>query len=118
MKGKMKMNYQQGDVLVKKIDAIPKGAVKKEYREGYSVLAWGEITGHAHCLVENKTELFEFNQQMFLRVKEDTDLLHQKLNGSKAVDAHTPITLPKGDYYIGIVKEYDYFTDEARYVAD
>jgi hypothetical protein len=47
---------------------------------------------------------------LFLRVKSDEAVLtHQE---------HHDCVLPKGDYQIGIVQEYDHFLEEARHVAD
>ena len=42
------MYYQQGDVIIEKIDEIPTNAVKKEVVR--VVLAEGESTGHAHVI--------------------------------------------------------------------
>ena len=115
----MRKIYGHGDIIVKEIDKIPEGSSKKKpTKEGYHVLAYGEITGHAHCLHSDKTELLENNNIVYLRCLNDTELKHPKLDGSQARDAHKTIVLPKGDYQIGIVKEFDYFTGEARNVAD
>lgn len=114
----MKKLYGHGDVILKETKKIPDGAVKKEYTQGFSVLAYGEISGHAHCLIQEKSELYEHNGKKYLRCLDDVELKHQKLDGTSAQNAHKTITLPKGDYQIGIVKEFDYFTGEARNVAD
>ena len=114
----MKKIYGHGDVIIKEIDAIPVDAKLKSQTKGYNVLAYGEITGHAHCLDGSKTKLYEYKEEVLLRCLEDIELKHQKLDGTQAKDAHDTIVLPKGDYQIGIVKEFDYFTGEARNVAD
>ena len=41
--------YRQGDVLFKKIDALPEGERKK--REN-GIVAYGEVTGHHHSLAK------------------------------------------------------------------
>ncbi len=110
--------YGHGDVIVKQIKEIPEGLKVKKTTEGFNVLAYGEITGHAHCLVSDKTIVFEDGEKMYLKCTEEVELKHQKLDGTQAQDAHQTITLPKGDYQIGIVKEFDYFTGESRNVAD
>jgi hypothetical protein len=33
-------------------------------------------------------------------------------------EEHQPITVPPGTYVVRIVREYDHFSEEARYVAD
>jgi len=114
----MKNIYGHGDVIIKEVEGIPEGAKKKEYTQGFSVLAYGEISGHAHCLEGTKTELYETEGVVYLRCLEDVELKHQKLDGSQAKDAHKTIVLPKHDYQVGIVKEFDYFTGESRNVAD
>lgn len=114
----MKNQYQQGDVLLTQIKEIPKKAKSEVPIQGYSVLAYGEISGHAHCLVAEKTQLFSDGDKRYLRALEDVELAHHKLDGSAAHHAHKPFTIKKGDYLIGIVQEFDYFTGEARNVAD
>jgi len=110
--------YGHGDIIVKEIKKIPEGAIKKQLTKGYNVLAYGEITGHAHCLTGTKTELLEYEGIKYLRCLDEVDLKHQKLDGTQAKDAHSTIVLPKGDYQICTIKEFCYFTGEARNVAD
>ena len=44
--------YRQGDVLLRAIDAIPDSATFTVERDaGRIVLAYGEVTGHAHAIV-------------------------------------------------------------------
>jgi len=98
------MYYQQGDVIIKKVSAI------KGKKLAHLTLAEGEATGHHHTITEGKAELYEHEGTLFLKVKsEEAKLTHQE---------HKPITLPKGDWEIGIVQEYDHFAEEARRVAD
>ncbi len=44
--------YRQGDVLLMKVSALPKGAAKKA-PDRRVVLAWGETSGHAHAIEGN-----------------------------------------------------------------
>jgi len=115
----MKKLYGHGDVIVKEIDEIPKNANKMPYTDRFSVLAYGEISGHAHCLEADKTELFkDDNGQVYLRCNQDVELKHQKLDGSASKDAHGTIVIPKKDYKIDIKREYCHFLKKAREVAD
>lgn len=51
-------HYRQGDVIIERIDALPKN-IKPVAREGGRViLAHGEVTGHAHAIAERGTEKF------------------------------------------------------------
>ena len=98
------MLLQQGDVLIKRVTSI-KGEKLK-----HLTLALGAATGHHHTVTEGDAELYEHEGTLFLKVKsENATLTHQE---------HLPITIPKGDYKIGIVQEYDHFAEEARNVAD
>lgn len=101
--------FQQGDVLI--VEAkVPKGAKPVQAQGGRFILAEGEVTGHAHAIEEcPDVELFEHEGTLYLRTKDDTTVKHEE---------HGPVTVPKGDYEIGIVQEYDYDTEERRNVAD
>jgi hypothetical protein len=99
------MLYQQGDVLIKKVDGV-KGKLVK----GSLTLAKGEKTGHHHTVTEGEAELYDSNGVLYLHVESDVaTLTHQE---------HDVVVLPKGDYEIGIVQEYDHFVEEARSVQD
>jgi hypothetical protein len=98
------MMIQQGDVLIKKVNAI------KGKKVNHLTLAVGEATGHHHTITEGDAELYEENGTLFLHVEsEKATLTHQE---------HKPVEIPKGDYEIGIVKEFDHFLEESRNVAD
>ncbi len=43
-------HVRQGDVLVLEIDDIPKDARRVPRDDGRVVLAYGEVTGHAHAI--------------------------------------------------------------------
>lgn len=102
----MNQYYQQGDCLIKRINNIPKEAVKQKT----SVLVEGEHTGHAHRIGNAKTAvLFVVGMAVYLRAFKDTPIEHEE---------HNTIILPPGDYQIDRVKEYDHFEEEAGYVAD
>jgi len=98
------MMLQQGDVLLKKVTGI------KGKKLDHLTLAQGEKTGHHHTITEGDAELYEENGVLYLRVKSDSaTLTHQE---------HLPIEIEKGDYQIGIVREYDHLSDEVRNVTD
>lgn len=113
--------WQQGDVILQEV-IIPKGNFE---RIADPVLQWGEVTNHAHRLqmfthegnkasagVSNpKWELLldKETKTKYLNVFEPTALSHEE---------HHTITIPPGEYRIGIVQEYDHFAEEARQVLD
>ena len=97
------MLIQQGDVLIKRVDSIPASAKKVSHNK----LAEGEVTGHAHRAQGG--QIYEENGVLYLHTDEETQVVHEE---------HDVVTIPKGDWQIGIVKEYDHFAEEARRVAD
>ncbi len=69
MKTAMSMMLRQGDVLLSAVKAIPAGAKPVPRDAGRVVLAYGEVTGHAHAVMEAECELLEETaDDRFLRV--------------------------------------------------
>jgi hypothetical protein len=96
--------FQQGDVILVKVSEI------KGKKLNHLILAEGEVTGHCHEITKGDAELYKHEGTLFLRVASDTaELTHQE---------HKTIILPKGDFEIKKVKEYDHFLEEARRVQD
>lgn len=100
----MKM-IQQGDVLIRR-SVIPKTAKRKD---GRAVVAYGEVTGHCHEVIGEGVEVYEENGTLYVHAPQGGTIQHEE---------HKPISLPPGDYQIGIVKEYDHFAEESRNVRD
>lgn len=103
--------YRQGDVLIERIAQRPDGLKPVERDKGRLVLAYGEVTGHAH-VVEGEAELFaaEDLQEMddrFLRVEKEAQVVHEE---------HGTIPLPPGDYRVRRQREYS--PERIRQVAD
>lgn len=103
-----KINAQQGDVLLRKIDRIPKGDVKV-ISKGKMVLAEGEVTGHYHGIEESESELIQIGEKILLNLKNTATLTHQE---------HHAITLEPGIWEVGKVQEFDYFSMMQRPVVD
>jgi hypothetical protein len=95
---------QQGDVILKRVEKV------RGKKLTHLVLAEGEKTGHKHQIIEGDAELYEENGTLYLRVNSDQAIL--------AHEEHKHQVIKKGDYQIGIVREYDHFAEEARNVAD
>ena len=91
--------YRQGDVSIMAAKRIPAKARKVK---GELVLARGEVTGHAHRIVEGQAFLYRFATGMlYLRVlSEFAKLYHEE---------HEDVLLPKGDYEIRRQREFDPF---------
>jgi len=91
-------------VLIKKVTEI------KGKKLNHLTLARGEHTGNHHTITEGDAELYEHEGTLFLKVKsENATLTHQE---------HKEVIIPKGDYKIDSVQEYDHFKEEARRVQD
>lgn len=107
------MKFAHGDVIVRAVASIPKGA---KPRAG-GVLQEGEHTGHAHRLhptTEVITQapgfsLFEKDGTIYARIDALTALRHEE---------HKEILLAPGNYKIGIIREYDPFEKVIRNVMD
>jgi hypothetical protein len=109
-----RIKYQQGDVLLKEIksyglsEEFSAKKIKKGRKLDHLVLAEGEVTGHVHQITAGVAELVILGNTTLLKVLSD----YAKLKH----DTHDEIEIPKGDYVIDIVKEYDEI--EERRVAD
>ena len=101
--------YQQSDVIIKTVDNIPDSAKRVEAGERGYVLAHGE-SGHSHVLdALPTTSFFSDNGFMFFSLLAPQRVRHEE---------HKEITLPAGNYKVGIVKEVDPFSEEAKNVMD
>lgn len=105
-----KGQIRQGDVYLMPINAteIPASATVRKRDNGRVVLAYGEVTGHAHALTAPGVELLEANGVEFLKVDEvSAALLHEE---------HNRIDIPQGTYRI--VHQREYSPEAIRNVAD
>lgn len=101
MAAKKKPLYRQGDVLIKRVGKIPTGLATVPRDKGRVILAYGEITGHAHAVVGEVELLATDVEEMelrFLRVEgEMAEVVHEE---------HSTITLPAGLYEVRRQREY------------
>jgi hypothetical protein len=103
--------YRQGDVLIERVAALPEKLEPVPRDRGRLVLAYGEVTGHAH-VVEGPAELFVESdlkelEDRFLRVETEAAVVHEE---------HGTVTLPPGDY--AVRRQREYAPEESRLVAD
>ena len=102
----MSKQFRQGDVLLVKVDALPDGAVAQEV-DGRIVLAYGEVTGHAHAVGLEGATLYKSNGEDLLKVFKPSALVHEE---------HSPIALDPGVYKV--VRQREYTPQEIRRVSD
>lgn len=116
------MQVRQGDVFVESVKK-PKNLVGREFKEapkegGRTVLAHGEVTGHAHALPGDLAHLFvpvdeRSRQEPRLRVIKSAVLFHEEHHQPET--GHV-IQLPAGDYEV--IRQREYEPGEIRNVAD
>jgi hypothetical protein len=100
--------YRQGDVLFKKVKAVPVGG--KARKSGH--ILEGEATGHIHRVAEAQlaeAEVLDCGAGLFMRVSGEggVSIVHEE---------HNPILLPPGNYEI--VRQREYSPEEIRNVED
>jgi len=91
--------FRQGDVLIREVKEIPEGAKKIPRDNGRVVLAYGEVTGHSHAIMDPSVNFVvnEATLQRYLDVPKRSALNHEE---------HDEIQLPKGKYEVVIQREW------------
>jgi hypothetical protein len=115
---------RQGDVFLKRVDAMPKGVEKMKREGGRVVLAHGEVTGHMHAIAEKHVQQFRAPVG-----KNEAGDFKLRAGGSMAVtfikvdkpcllthDEHEAIQIQPGVYEVRRQREYQ--RGEIRQVAD
>jgi hypothetical protein len=90
-------HVRQGDVLIVAVDRVPDDALPVTRDHGRVVLAYGEVTGHAHAIRAHGAALLERDAVRYLRVDAPVELEHEE---------HATIELPPGDFKVVIQREY------------
>lgn len=95
------MLWRQGDVLIRSTDKIPANLMEVPRDKGRVILAYGEVTGHAHAVIGDDvlflaTDLDEMSRR-FLKVEGEAAVVHEE---------HDTITLPAGAYEVVRQREY------------
>jgi hypothetical protein len=106
----MPRQYRQGDVLLCAIDQVPAGARPVPNDGDRVVVAFGELTGHAHAFAAAEAQMLweKASQRSFLVIGEGgARLCHEE---------HDPILVPEGNYELRRQREYS--PRMARFVGD
>jgi hypothetical protein len=88
--------YRQGDVLIQQIEKLPQGCNLVEW-EGRVILAYGEVTGHAHAISTDYAKMYTWEGDRLLEIKPGAKLVHEE---------HATIMLPEGFYKVIQQREY------------
>ena len=108
--------YRQGDVLLLKVEELP----KKRRKITSDIILKGEVTGHAHKIVngtlyfgtpilETDGESFRSMTVMYVQAKKGAKLVHEE---------HGLIDLEPGFYEVRTQREYDGMDRPYRQVID
>lgn len=103
----VKQTAQQGDVIFRKLGAIPKGEAVTVGR-GRCVVAHGE-SGHSHVIDDDEAELIQIGGRMILSLGKASIVQH---------DEHKAFRLEPGIWEVGRIQEYDYIGKITRPVQD
>ena len=116
----MKKAYLHGDVVLREVGLLPKGAKKIEPEQRGYVLSEGEQTGHYHAIKElNGCGMYELDGVLYLDVETDKEIFHQEHKSKfSCVKTGVEVPLKKGVYEISFPQEYDHFEKMSRRVAD
>jgi hypothetical protein len=101
--------YRQGDVLLVKQDDLPDNAKPATSEAGRIVLAYGEVTGHAHAIDGRLATLYSAGNQRFVQAEEGATLTHEE---------HASIALETGVYEVIRQREYTPSPARSVYVRD
>lgn len=101
--------YRQGDLLIIRDDSADITGLPAQKRDnGRCILAYGEVTGHAHALTIDATMYGEtVGDGGVLVVNEAGELVHEE---------HAPIALNPGRYRV--IRQREYARGGIRNVAD
>jgi len=107
----MTRQFRQGDVLLCAVNEIPMRAAPVPSDGDRVIVAFGELTGHAHAFAAHQTQLFldEPSGRSFVAIAEGgAALLHEE---------HDPIHVPQGHDELRRQREYTP-QRQSRHIAD
>lgn len=108
MKANKRQVIRQGDVCLIQVASLPAWAVESAHDGKRIVLAYGEVTGHAHAIYDTtKARLWDAGVERFLQVLAPVSLAHEE---------HTHVTLQPGIYHLP--QQVEYTPAELKRVTD
>ena len=92
---------RQGDVLLVPVSSAPKNTKPVPRDAGRVILAYGEVTGHCHAIVDEHAEMVSV---------EDANELYLMVYGTDSAtlthDEHASLTIDPGTYRVVYQREY------------
>lgn len=109
----MKKQFQarQGDVMLKKIEAMPKGVMKAKS----AIVAVGE--GHHEHKAIGDLQVMELDEKLYLAVNTEGKLVHVH-TGTETLAEHLPIDLEQGFYEVIHQRQYNPYEKAIERVRD
>ena len=105
--------YRHGDLIIKKVDVIPKGAVQTSSL----TLAEGEVTGHHHTFTGG--QVIVLDAPATSKGSEAVKYFEVKSKEATLTHAeHGPMNIPQGTYELQIEREYNPTDKVVRQVLD
>lgn len=100
---------RQGDIMISAPCDLPAGVKLVKRDKGRIVLAYGEVTGHAHAIHDRRAKLWEAaDGRRYLQVAQPCDLQHEE---------HSTIHIMPGTYEV--IRQCEYAPGELpQQVAD
>jgi len=109
---------RQGDVLVKKTRKKVSAQAKRITDNGRTILAYGEVTGHAHEVITEAPPMTgdDVPAQQFFEEPDGTRLLVVRGPVMLRHEEHAPLVIPEGTYEV--IRQVEYTPTAIRTVAD
>lgn len=107
------MIIRQGDVLIISVSELPKDAKPMKRDKGRIIMAYGEVTGHAHAIEDAHAKAFLAGDAMYLDLEKKTKAWHEDHNPK---DKNMPLEIPAGKYRV--INQYEYRRQEIVRTAD
>ncbi len=108
----------QGEISIRKIDALPDGLLLMEKERGKWIIGKSE-THHDHVLIADAPKVFESSNPpagmrvLYAVIEAAGELVHERGH-----DTHETISFEPGIYEFRLGREYDPYAELARQVAD
>ena len=110
---------RQGDVLIRKTRKKPSAGATHVLDNGRTILAYGEVTGHAHEVITEAPPMTGDDavpaQQLF-EEPDGTRLLVVRGPVMLRHEEHAPLSIPEGTYEV--IRQREYSPEAIRSVAD
>lgn len=113
-----KIAAAQGEITIRKIDALPEGVSAMKPEGGKYIIGHSE-TGHHHVMTLDRKQVFEADtapegmKVLYAILEELGELVHERGH-----DTHETIGFEPGIYEFRLGREYDPYAELARQVAD